>query len=317
MAAPPRPFRFGVQLSGSQDRASWRERSRRIEDLGYDVLTVADHIRDQFATTPAILAAAEATSTIRVGSVVYANDFHHPVMLAKEAASLDVLTEGRFEFGIGAGWQTSDYTTTGVPLDPASVRIDRMAEALAVIKALWADGPCNLAGDHYTITDLDGTPKPTQRTGERAGPPVFIGGGGRKMLSLAAREADIIGLNIKMWAGTIDERSGPTATAESTDQKVEWIRAAAGDRFEQIELQSRIHVAAVTDDPMGLAEIMGPVLGLTPQQALDSPHALAGPVPALVDRLLERRERWGISYITISADAYEAFAPVVAALRGR
>jgi len=306
-----KPFRFGVQLSGALTRAGWRERAKQVEDLGYDVLTVADHVRDQFATTPAILAAADATSSIRVGSVVYANDFHHPVMLAKEAASLDVLTEGRFEFGIGAGWQTSDYTTTGVPFDPPGQRIDRMAEALAIVRGLWADGPYSFSGNHYTITDLEGTPKPTQRF-----PPVFIGGGGKRMLTLAAREADIIGLNIKMWAGTIDEKSGPTATAESTDVKLGWIREAAGDRFEQLTLQSRIHIAAVTDDPHGLAEVLGPVLGLSPAQALASPHALAGPVPAIIETLLERRERWGISYITISADAFEAMAPVVAALHG-
>lgn len=310
---PPRPFRFGVQLSGSLTRDSWRERAKQVEDLGYHVLTVADHVRDQFATTPAIMAAADATSTITVGSVVYANDFHHPVMLAKEAASLDVLTGGRFEMGIGAGWQTEDYTTTGVPFDPASVRIARMAESVAIIKGLWADGPFSFAGEHYTVTDLEGTPKPVQAPRPR----LFIGGGGRKMLTLAGQEADIIGLNIDMRAGTIDERSGPTATAESTDVKLGWIRDAAGDRFADIELQTRIHVASVTDDPMGLAEIMGPVLGLTPQQALDSPHALAGSVEEIVERLLDRRERWGISYITISASAFEEFAPVVARLDGR
>lgn len=305
-----RPFRFGVQLSGAPSRTDFRERAKKVEGLGYSVLSVADHIRDQFATTPAVMAAAEATSTIRVASIVYANDFHHPVMLAKEAASLDVLTDGRFEFGIGAGWQLSDYETTGVPLDRAGVRIARLAEALDVIKALWRPEPVTMAGDHYTITDLTGAPQSFQQHG----PPVFLGGGGRKMLTLAAQQADIVGLNIDMRAGAIDERSGPTATADATDEKVAWIREAAGDRFDQLELQTRVHLTAVTDDPQGLAEAVGPTLGLTPAQALASPHALAGPVEGMVDQILQRRERWGISYITVSADAIDAFAPVVAQL---
>ena len=328
--AAPKHFRFGIQAALPPAGLTWVELARKVESLGYDTLTVSDHLDNQYAPTPALMAAADATTTLRVGSLTYAIDYHHPVVLAKEAATIDVLSGGRFEFGLGAGWQTTDYEQAGIPLDRPGVRIARLAEALDVITGLWADEPCTFEGRHYTVRDLDGFPKPTRRTGlsknaglstrsgmaSRPGPPILIGGGGRKVLTLAAQRADIIGLNIALAAGRIDEQAGPSATHEATLEKIDWIREAAGDRFDAIELQVRVHLAAITDDRPGMAEALGPSLGLTPAQALESPHALAGTVDEIVEQCLERRARYGISYIGLSCDAIDAMAPVVDRLAG-
>ncbi|MBA3302270.1 MAG: LLM class F420-dependent oxidoreductase [Acidimicrobiia bacterium] len=315
MAAPSpftRPFRFGIQASSATNRTAWTELARKVEDLGYATLTVADHLDDQFATTPALMAAADATTTLRLGALVYANDYHHPVLLAKEAATLDVLSEGRLELGMGAGWLPGDYNGAGIAFDPPGVRIARVAEAVQVVKGLLGDEPCHFEGTHYRV-DMNGTPKPVQRPH----PPILMGGGGRKMLHLAAREADIIGLNVSMASGSIGESSGPSATAEATAQKVTWIREAAGARFSTLELQVRIHLALITDDIEAAAVMLSPAFGLTPAQGLETPHALAGSVEQIADTCLARRDRFGISYIGLSADALDDFAPVVARLAGQ
>jgi probable F420-dependent oxidoreductase len=308
--AVPKPFRFAVQAGLPPAGLSWADLARRVEDLGYSVLTVSDHLDEQYATTPALMAAADATTALRVGSLTYGNDYRHPVVLAKEAATIDVLSGGRFEFGLGAGWMTTDYERAGIPLDRPGVRIERLAEALDVITGLWAEGPCTVDGQHYCVNTMDGWPKPVQQPG----PPILIGGGGRKLLTLAAQRADIIGLNIALAAGRIDEAAGPSATHEATLEKISWIRDAAGPRFDAIELQVRVHLAAITDDRQGLAEAVGPSLGLSPEQALVSPHALAGTVDEIAEQCLERRELYGISAIGLSVDAMEAMAPVVARL---
>lgn len=316
----PKPFRFGVQASAppggstgtAADARAWRDLARRVEDLGYATLTVADHFDDQFAITPAVMAAADATTTLRVGGLVWCNDYRHPVVTAKEAATIDVLSEGRFELGLGAGWMTTDYEQSGITLDRPGVRIDRLAEAIEVIKGLFGDGPVSFDGDHYRIHGLEGLPKPLQRRG----PPLLLGGGGPRMLSLAAREADIVGINIDLRKGVIDADAGPNATADATDEKLRWIHEAAGDRFDELELQVRVHVAAVTDDRDAMAEVLGPALGISPADALASPHALAGTVEELVEQIQRRRDRFGISYVGIGADAAEAMAPVVARLAG-
>jgi probable F420-dependent oxidoreductase len=312
--ARPKPFRFGVQCStpAEYSRQSWAELARTCEDLGYSVLTIADHFDNQYAPVPALVAAADATTTLRVGALVLCTDYKHPVVIAKEAATIDVLTDGRFELGLGAGWMTTDYEQAGIPLDRAGRRIERMAEALHIIDALWSDGPCSFDGRHYRVTALDGTPKPVQQPR----PPILVGGGGQRVLSLAAQHADIVGLNVDLRRGVIDAGSGPNATDAATAEKLSWIRAAAGARFDALELHVRVHLTAVTDDRQGMAAALGPAFGLTPEQALRSPHALAGTVDEIVDDLLERRERWGISYIGVGLDALHTLAPVVARLAG-
>ena len=308
----PHPFRFGIQAGGPADAAGWRALARRAEDLGVSSLTVADHLDDQLAPVAAIAPAAAATTTLRVGALVFCNDYRHPAVLAKEAATLDVLSEGRLELGLGAGWMTTDYEQAGIPLDPPGTRIDRLAEAIGVIRGLLGGGAVHHHGEHYRIDGLVGTPRPVQQPH----PPLLIGGGGRRILSLAGREADIVGVNVDLRAGRIDERAGPTATVEATDRKITWIREAAGDRFAALELQVRVHVAMISDDRPGVAAVMGPALGIEPEAALASPHALVGSVDEICDQLVERRERWGISYIGFGADALDAMAPVIARLAG-
>jgi len=310
---PRHPFRFGLQAPGAPDRAAWSALARRCEDLGYSVLSVADHLRDQFATTPALMAAADATTTLRIGSIVYCNDLHHPAVLAKEAATLDLLSDGRLELGIGAGWMVEDYSASGIPMDGAGTRIERLDEAVSIIKALLGPDPVHHDGEHYRIDGLVGAPRPVQSPH----PPIFLGGGGRRMLSLAGRQADIVGLNIDMRSGRIGTESGATATAEATLEKLRWVADAAGDRFADLEIQVRVELATVTDDPHGLAAALGPAFGLSAEEALASPHALAGPVSQIMEVCEQRREQFGISYITVPVEAIDDMAPVVAHLAGR
>ena len=306
------PFRFGIQCKGPADAAGWPALARKVEDLGWSTLTVADHLDDQLAPVPAAMAAAAATTTLRVGTMVLANDYRHPVMVAKEAATLDVLTGGRFELGIGAGWMTSDYDAAGITLERPGVRIDRLAEALAVLRGLWDDGPLSFEGDHYRVQELTGRPAPVT-TG---GPRLVIGGGGERVLRLAAKTADVVALNVNLRAGVIDERAFPDGTPDATDRKLEWVRDEAGERFDQLELQVRVHLAMVTDDRTGVIDELAPAFGLTPAEAAATPHALVGSVEEICDQLVERRERWGISYVGMSGDQLDAFAPVVQRLAG-
>lgn len=311
MSAPLPPFRFGIQCSSPPDitAASWRALARKVEDLGYHRLTVSDHLDDQLAPVAALTSAADATSTLRVGALVFCNDYRHPAVLAKEAATLDILSEGRFELGMGAGWMTTDYHRAGIPMDAPSVRIARLEEALHVVEGLLSDGPCHFSGEFYEIDGLNGSPKPVQRP-----LPILIGGGGRKVLELAGRHAHIVGLNPKLPNGVIDAAAGPDATVAATERKIGWIRDAAGDRFDEIELHTRIHLALVTDDRAGMADALAPAFGLSPADALASPHALCGNVDEIVDDLLEMREHLGIASIGLSLDALDAFAPIVARL---
>ena len=313
MASPSRrPFRFTVQASHLGHPDELRPLARRAEDLGAAALTVADHLDDQLAPVAALMAAADATTTLRIGSMVFANDYRHPVVLAKEAATIDVLSGGRFEFGLGAGWMAEDYRTAGIPMDRAGVRIERLEEALQIITALWDDGPVDFTGTHYRIDGLEGLPKPAQRPR----PPIVIGGGGPKVLGLAARYADIVALNPNLRAGVIDAQAGPSATAEATEAKIAHIREQAGERFDQLELQTRIHLAIVTDDRDSIFEVFADGFGVTPEQARETPHALVGTVEQIVDDLVERRERFGISTIGLSASALDDLAPVIARLAG-
>jgi len=303
-----------VQCSTPPDYSptAWAELARTCEGLGYSVLTVADHFDNQYAPVPALMAAADATTTLRVGALVLCTDYTHPVVIAKEAATLDLLSEGRFELGLGAGWMTTDYAQSGIEFDAAGTRIERLEEAVSVIAGLWSDAPCTFDGNHYRVTALDSRPKPHQQPR----PPILIGGGGRKVLSLAGRHADIVGLNVDLRRGVIDAAAGPNATDAATEQKLTWIREAAGARFDSLELHVRVHLAAVTDDRNAMADTLGPAFGLTPAQALRSPHALAGTVGQIADDLIERRERWGISYIGVGLDALHELAPVVARMAG-
>ena len=310
--AMTRSFRFSVQASAPRPTAEWRELGRRAEDLGYSALSVRDHLDADMAPLIALAVTAEATSDLRLATLMLGNDFRHPLFLAKQAATLDLLSDGRLELGLGAGWKTTDYDQSGLALDPPGVRIARLAESVEILKRCFAEGSFDFDGEHYTVRGHDGQPTCIQLPH----PPFLLGGGGRKMLSLAAREADIVGLNANLAAGVIDQRAGASATVEATDKKLGWIRDAAGDRFEDIELQTRVHVSQITDDPIGLAELMAPALGLDAEAALASPHVLVGSTGLCVETLLAWRERWGLTYIGLNEDSMVEFGPVVEALAG-
>jgi probable F420-dependent oxidoreductase len=290
--------------------AEWTDTAKKAEDLGYSTLLMPDHFGGQLAPIAALSTAAAVTETLRVGALVFANDFRHPAVLAKEAATLDLLSDGRLEVGVGAGWMTDDYSTTGIPHDRAGVRIDRLIEGVAVVRGLWSDGAFSFEGEHYTITEMDGTPKPVQP----GGPPLIVGGGAKRVLSTAARLADIVGVNPRVGEGTVGPEAIASMSADATDEKLGWVRAAAGDRFDDIEISILKFVTIVTDDRADLAGKVGAGMGMDAETILASPHAMIGSAEQLADELVEQRERWQGSYVTVQSDAIDAFAPVVAAL---
>jgi probable F420-dependent oxidoreductase len=310
--AHARRFRFGIQLHTAPDGKAWAELARKAEDLGYSTLFLPDHFGDQLAPVPALMAAADATTSLRVGALVFDNDYKHPVVLAKELATIDVLSNGRMEVGIGAGWMSSDYEQSGIPMDPPGVRVSRMEEGLAVLKGCFAPGPFSFAGEHYTITDYDALPKPVQSP-----PPFLIGGGAKRVLSIAGREADIVGINPSIHSGQVDAAAAQNGAAEVTDQKVAWVKEAAGARFEDLELNMLQFAGILTEDAKGTAEMMAPLFGLPPEALETYPHVCIGTVDQIVESLQHRRERWDVSYFVFQGDTLELMAPVVAALRDR
>jgi probable F420-dependent oxidoreductase len=312
--AHDRKFRFGVMAPSADSAQAYRDVARKAEALGYSTLYVPDHFVDHpFGPFPAMAMAAEATTTLRVGSLVLGNDYRHPVVLARDAATLDLLSDGRLELGLGAGWMTVDYEKAGIPLDTPGVRIARLEEAIAIVKGLMAEGPFSFAGEHYSISELDGMPKPVQRPY----PPLVVGGGGRKLLSLAGREADIVGINANLKGGRPDHPdNAPSMNPAKTDEKLGWVRDAAGDRFDDLEIQSFAGFVMFTDDSRSLAEAMAPAFATSPDDVLESPVGFVGTVDEMIDTARRRRDRWQMTYHVVGDDVMEQFAPVVAALAG-
>jgi len=313
MAISQRPFRFGVQVNGTGSRREWADLARRVEDSGYSTMTMPDHFGDQLAPVPALQCAADATTELRLGALVNDNDYKHPVVLAKELATMDVLSDGRVEVGLGAGWMISDYEQSGIPYDPPGVRISRFIEALGIIKSAFGPDRFSFDGEHYTVTDYDGMPKPVQSP-----PPVLIGGGGPRVLRFAAREADIVGINATLTSGAVDASTFESMTAESVDDKVAVVRDAAGDagRHDDIELNIRTFMVFVTDDVAGALDTLSGFTGVPTDVIAQSPFALVGPPSKIGDDLRERRERWGFSYVIVGQGDVDSIAPVVAELAG-
>lgn len=311
-----RPFRFGVSVHGNKSREEWIEIARQAEDLGYSTLLIPDHLGEQLSPIPALLAAADATSTLRVGSLVFDNDFRHPVMLAKEAATLDVLSGGRLELGLGAGWMKPEYEQAGIPFERPGVRIEKMHEAVQIIKGLFADGPVNFAGQHYTITEMEGFPKPVQRPH----PPVHIGGGGQRLLSIAAQEADIVGF-IPRARPDGKGQEMMDATPEALEQKITWVREAAGARFADLELGVLVAQVITTEDREQAAQFIASTLAagydVSIEMILQAPYLLLGTIDQICEDLLARRERYGISYINVFEQSLEVLAPVIERLAGQ
>ena len=311
--APIKPFRFGVQVSTAPDARTWVSLARRVEELGFATLTMPDHFTDQLAPMPALMAGAQATSSLRVGALVWDNDYKHPVVFAKEIATLDVLSGGRVELGIGAGWMKTDYDQSGIAYDSPGVRIDRMIEGIQVIRGAFGEGSFSFSGKHYQITNYDGLPKPVQRPC----PPILIGAGGPRMLRYAAREADIVGINPILTAGAVGPEAIASMAAEVVDEKVVLVNESAGSRLNDIEFNVRAYLVNVTDDRRRTIDGLSTGMGVTADLIENSPFALIGSPASLVEDLIARRERWGFSYVIVGAEDIETFAPVVAQLAGK
>jgi probable F420-dependent oxidoreductase len=309
----PRPFRFSVQEHRAHSAQQWRERARALESMGYVGLYLPDHFSDQAGPIAALMAAANATTRLRIGSLVFDNDYRHPLVLAREAATLDLLSDGRLDLGIGAGWLVSDYEQAGIPFDPPGTRIERLEEAVRIIKSFFGGQSFSFSGKHYSVKDVEASPLPVQKPH----PPILMGGGGRKMLSLAAREADIVHINYNLREGRINPKLARTGMAQATDEKLTWVIAAAGSRLDSIELGFTVFFATVTDDRESMAAAMAPLMHFEPRDVLDMPHVLLGTIDQIAADLLARRERYGFSDVIVPGEAADSLAPVVERLSGR
>lgn len=314
-----RAFRFGVICEHMQSAEEWITRARQAEDFGYATFLIRDHFikepfGDQLAPLIALMAAADATSTLRVGSLVLDNDYRHPVMLAKEAATLDILSGGRLEPGLGAGWLRSEYEQAGMTFDGAGVRVSRLEESIHIIKGLFSGQPLTYTGDYYRIENLNSFPISVQRPH----PPLLIGAGSRRMLALAGREANIVGILPRALPnGTISEEI-TERLPETMAQKVEWVRQAAGERFQEVEL-SMVISPVFTNQQRQSAEQFALTRGwsgITAEAVLDMPSTFIGTPDQIVEEMLKRREQYGFSYFVVSDADMAAFAPVVDRLAG-
>ena len=324
-----KPFRFGLQSYAADTPDDWRDQARRAEALGFSTFSVADHVIgpgpaltatnhpiQNVAAIPAMAVAIEATSTINVGARVFCTDYRQPVMFAKELATLDFFSGGRLEIGLGAGWLQGEYEAMGVPWDRAGVRLDRMEETLGLIRAHLGDEQVDVAGEYVNATGFEGVPKPAKGM-----PPIMIGGGAKRVLGIAGREADIVSLNFNNSSGKIGPDGVGSSTAELTARKIEWIRDGASARadgrgFDDIEIEIGAYFTVVTDERDATLAKMAPMFALEPAAFAEHPHALIGSVDSICDQLHERRERYGITYVTFGASAVESVGPIVERLAG-
>ena len=301
MPSTARPFRFGVVAAQARSGEEWAQKARHVESMGYATLLMPDGLNHTLAPLPALTAAAMATKTLRVGTYVIANDYRNPVLLAKEAATVDVLSGGRFELGIGAGRPAAaeDNRMLGIPFDSGAVRVARLAESIALIKALLSGQTVSATGPQYSAADAQVSPRPLQQRR----PPILVAAGKRRLAELAAREADIIALGIP-----------PTETEAEITERIGWIREAAGSRFDQLELNLNL-MAVGQQVPRWISSQMGlSAEGLARAGAVS---ALTGTTDEMIETLQRRRESLGISYIAVGDEMMEGLAPVVERLAGR
>jgi probable F420-dependent oxidoreductase len=321
-----RPFRFSVQAFEATSAGEWTDTARQAEDLGYSTLFTTDHyfgpgtIAEQSGHRPvdvaplvACMAAAAATTTLRVGCRVFCVDYHHPVVLAKELATLDVLSGGRLEVGLGAGWVAAEYDGMGIPMDRPGVRIERLEQVADLLKQHWRGEALDINASHVHASGFAGRPRPVQQPH----PPILIGGGSPKVLRLAGALADIVSINFNNAAGKLGASSVTSSAAEATAQKIGWIREGAGARFDDIELELGAYFIAVQDDYRPAAEAMAQRFGIATPDLLEHPHALMGSLDAVCDRLERLRDAFGVTYINVAQRNMAEFAPVVARLAGR
>lgn len=325
-----KPFRFSVQSFNTKSPKAWRELIAKTEDLGYSTFFLADHFLSEgpaldttghppqlLAATPAIAMALEQTTTLRVGARVFCNDYRPPITLIKEAATMDYLSGGRYEFGLGAGWIKGEYEAAEFPYDDFSTRFERFAETVDAYKKFMSGEPINIDGQTIKWSGFHGTPEPVQKPY----PPLMIGGGSKRILTYAGKEADIVSLNFNNRAGMISPDGMSASVASETQKKIGWIKDGAGDRFDDIEIEIGAYNTIITDQQEAIAGATGEALGMTAETILEHPHCLIGDVDYICDELIRRRELYGISYISVLDDGEnnitEAFAPVVKRLAGK
>jgi probable F420-dependent oxidoreductase len=321
-----RAFRFAVQSFNAESAAQWKDRARAAEDLGYSALHLADHLLgpgpalaktnhppQNLAAVPAMATAAAVTGRLKVGCRVFCVDYRPAVVLIKEAMTLDLLSDGRLEFGIGAGWLAEEYRAMGYRLDSAGRRIERLGHVVAAYRAFASGAPLEIINDDVEWRGFAGLPQPVQRPH----PPLLIGGGAPRILRLAGREADIVSLNFNIASGVIGAVGVQSSVAEATDRKIGWIRDGAGARFADIELEVGAYFTTVTDKPAPVVAQFAAAFGIGEAEMREHPHALIGSVDSIAETLEARRERYGISYVTVPDAAMHAFAPVVARLAGK
>ncbi|MGD1109640.1 MAG: TIGR03621 family F420-dependent LLM class oxidoreductase [Mycobacterium sp.] len=316
------PFRFAVQATNAAGGREWRDTVRKIEDLGYSTLFLADHYlgpgparraahtpRQDLAPIAAMAAAAAVTGTLRIGCRVFCIDYHVPAVLAKEAATLDLLSDGRLELGIGAGWSGVEYDALGLDFDRPGRRIAKLAEVVALIRAHWQGDELDYSGDFVRVHGYAGRPRPVQQPH----PPIMIGGGGQRVLSLAGREADIVSISSVPFVARDADGLDPQAVAQ---RRIEFVRTAAGERYAQLDVESSPYFTEITDDPETVLAGLAKSTGIAADLLRDHPNVLIGSSESVVELLHSRRETLGVNYITVQQTQIESFAPVVALLHG-
>ena len=319
-----RAFRFGMQSFNAESGEDWAAQARQAEALGYSTFHLADHILgagpamekanhpvQNLAAIPAMAYAAAVTSTINIGCRVFCIDYHNPVVLIKSAMTIDKLSNGRLEFGLGAGWITEEYAALGIHMDPPAVRIDRLADVLEGVKAFRGDGMADVHNNSINWQDFEGDPKPVGRA------PIMIGGGSPRILRLAGREADFVSLNLNNRSGMIGPDGVRMSSEAQTQKKIRWVKEGAGERFDDLEIEIGAYFTFVMDDPGAMLGQFAAMFGLSEEEMSRHPHALFGSVDAICDELERRRELHGISYITVGQANMQAFAPVVERLAGK
>ncbi|ADP83354.1 TIGR03621 family F420-dependent LLM class oxidoreductase [Pseudofrankia inefficax] len=318
-----RPFRFAVQGTKAKSGAEWRDLAQEAEDLGYSTLFVADHYlgggpANRAASMPpqhlapisSMAMAAAVTTTLRVGCRVFCADYHVPAALVKEAATIDLLSDGRMEFGIGAGWNEIEFDAMGLTYLPAPRRIDKLVEVVALAKAHWSGEPIELDGQHVKVSGYRGLPLPVQQPR----PPIMVGGGKKRILSFAAREADIVSISNTPFVAINEDGLTPS---EELARRVGYVRAAAGDRLEQLDIEGSPWFAEITTDTVEATERIAGWAQTTPEVIAAHPNVLLGTLDEIIERLVERREAFGVNYVSVQQGQLRTFAPIVAALAGK
>lgn len=307
-----RQFRFGLQLAEASSKEEWVRQARLAEELGYDVVVLPDHVGDQLSPFPSLVSAGDATEKIRLGTFVIDNDFRHPLLLAQEAATVDLLTEGRLELGIGAGWMSQDYERLRMEFASPGIRLGRLKEAVEIVDLYFTGEPFSFEGHHYEVGQHQPSPVPAQHPR----PPLLIGGGGQQILEFAAKKADIVSVFLTSRSDGTGFDSGELR-ATTHDQKIARVRAAAGERADSLELNVLLQYFEVTNNRAAVADEHAQQLGTDRDDLLALPFELIGTIDQIVEDLIARRERFGISYITVFDKYMKDFAPVIERLSGR